>query len=395
MSTQVVVKTSEIREAFRLLDSLARVTRTPIDALLWMRVQADGSELRLHATNLETAVDVSVAARVGGEPFTTYVRRSRLAAIVRSAKVDEFVMLHGVSELVINGLRGSFSLPTLDDMEPPSVGTGSERLAVAQLRWDQFGMVADRVAPMVSADPLRAQLGAILLELDKGDMHDVATFVATDGTWLAHLRLDVEPLDMEGKPTVRVLLPPSILGLRPLGQDDSSTVVLDLFGGALDDDYAVGGVAGSEYVKVAFSAVSGKYPRWQNVAEQQLGAEVVVRREDLTELLGEASLAASWGDSPVAPGLLAFEKDKLTVAVSDSEAGRTFNGNVECSISGGASPRQIMINLRRLARLVDALDKTIVRMYVDGPSKPLFVKDAGDGYSYLALLMPILEGMAE
>src|SRR5947209_2549078 len=104
------------------LTTVARAlsTRTAIQILSGILVEASGSELRLAATDMELSVRASVSAQVDGDGSIVLPGRT-LVDIARLLPADEVTLEHRVSESVVHVSSGtaSYTLQTFNAEDFP------------------------------------------------------------------------------------------------------------------------------------------------------------------------------------------------------------------------------------------------------------------------------------
>lgn len=176
--------------------------RNTIPILSNVKLQAENSELRLTATDMDLEIVESVVADVSSAGATT-VPAHTLYDIVRKLPDGAQLELESASageRLLLRCGRSRFTLACLPIEDFPALTSGELpfrfRLPAAHLR-----SLIDRTRFAISTEETRYYLNGIYLHVARSDATDVLRAVATDGHRLARVELPV-PEGADGMPGV-------------------------------------------------------------------------------------------------------------------------------------------------------------------------------------------------
>src|SRR5581483_10203665 len=156
-------------------------TRTAIQILSGILLEASGDELRLAATDMELSVRAAVPARVEGDGAVVLPGRT-LVDIARLLPADEVTLEHRASESVVHVSSGSasYTLHTYNAEDFPRLPDLAQAQTFAVERGPLLETI-NRVARAASRDEARPVLTGVLVQFTG----DKLVMAATDSYRLA------------------------------------------------------------------------------------------------------------------------------------------------------------------------------------------------------------------
>jgi len=287
-------------------------TRSPKPVLTNVRI-GDGLMI---ATDLEVRIEVQLAEHC--EPIL--VPHERLLAIVRAATGDEVTLTVKDSSVAVKCGGGKWTLPTEDAAEFPPSTTG-EIKPVCRLPADQFRRAAHATAYACDTQSSRYALGAVLLEVAKGN----PTWVATDGRRLACVETETD----QAVDDRQVLVPARIMKIA-LGMahgDDAIQIEAN--------DAEV--VFTTSTATIAGRLTEGQFPRWRDVVGEPDGEPSVIEVADLKSAVRAAAIVTSEQSKGVD---LTWTSNTLAISARSSEYGESL---VKCPLvaPGSTAPTKV------------------------------------------------------
>src|SRR5918911_1233035 len=161
--------------------SRAVSTRTSVQILSGILLEAAGAELRLAATDMELSLRATIAAQVDGDGAIVLPGKT-LVDIARLLPSDEVTIEHKPSESVVHVTAGSASY-TLHTYTPEDFPRLPDVTAVQTFAVDREALLEtiNRVSRAASRDESRPVLTGILVQFAGGKL----TMAATDSYRLA------------------------------------------------------------------------------------------------------------------------------------------------------------------------------------------------------------------
>jgi len=267
-------------------------------------------------TDLEVRIDRTIAEHC--EPFL--VPHARLLAIVRAATGDEVTLTAKWPTVTVKCGGGSWTLPTEDVAEYPTWEPG-EMQPVCRLPADQFARAARATTYATDSESSRYALGAVMIEVHKGN----PTWVATDGRRLACVETETDQ-----------------------AVDDRKTLVprrvLDIVAGMATGDGSVQVEANAKDVRLELDGtvvtgrlVDGRFPDWQKVIGKPEGQATVLEVAELLASVRAAAIVTSEQSKGVD---LAWTGDTLVIHGQSAEYGES---TVRCPLvaAGSVSPTKV------------------------------------------------------
>ncbi|MDE0288058.1 MAG: DNA polymerase III subunit beta, partial [bacterium] len=351
----------DLAEAFGRANRAVGV-KTALPILRGVLCQASGSKLRVTGSDTEvtvrTAVEVEVVEDgsfvVPGRLMTDAVRRMPEGAITIRSDDGEVELSGNGPQFTIRQL----ALEDYPDLAEPDLGGAVEV--------DGKSLVAAvaQVTVAASNDSARPILTGVLIE--DGDRG--LRLVATDSYRLAVRDLADTEVGGSGLVPAR--------GLRELGR----TVAADVISVAIHDREVI---FASERGSLSIRLIEGSFPNYRQLLPQKYPNEVVLRKDQLLDAVGRASLVAE----DHIPIRLKLTEGGVHIAVSRRDVGGESE-LIPGEYRGDAAEVDIAFNSRYLSDGVSALEGDEVRVEVVDSFKPSVIRSEGHE-DFLYLLMPV------
>ncbi len=354
-----------------LVESLATVskavsTRTSIQVLSGVLLNASGDVVTLAATDMEISLRAPLSAQVE-QPGAVVVPARIASDIARTLPGGEVVIEQRAGETQVEIRAGEsvfdlHSLPAADFPQLPQLA--GEQFTVAR---DAFVQTIERVAPAASRDETRPVLTGVLIHLEKS----LVRMVATDS-----YRLSVKetPLETSVGKAVQAIVPARALTelarIAGSAADDGLSIVLT----ENQIGFEIGGVS------LISRLIDGQFPNYRQLIPESFDYEVAVDREELLEAIRRVGLLAH-KNSPLR---LRFGANTLTISAESQDIGRAHEV-VPIQYSG--DELEIGFNPDFLEAGVVAVKDSPVYLRFISPLRPGLIKGAADDFLYL--VMPI------
>jgi len=293
-------------------------TRSPRPILQNVRI-GDGL---VTGTDLEIRIDRQIGEQC--EPFL--VPAERLLAILRAAQGDEVTLTPKATSVTVKCGRGKWELPTESALEFPTWEPDNLK-PLCRLPADQFARAARATAYATDTESSRYALGAVLLEVLKGN----PTWVATDGRRLAAVETETDQAVDDSETLVPARVMAAVAGMAHgegsvQVEGNGKEVVFTL------DDVTVTG-----------RMTEGRFPRWRDVIGEVAGEPSVLEVAELLSAVRAAAIVTSEQSKGVD-----FEWTSNTLAISarSSEYGESV---VKCPIVAAGSTSATKLDPRYVA----------------------------------------------
>ena len=339
-------------------------SRTAIQILSGILLEASGDELRLAATDMELSLRVTVPARIEGDGAVVLPGRT-LADIARLLPADEVEIEHRASESVVHLGSGSasYTLHTYNAEDFPRLPdlAGTQTFAVDR---EALLETIGRVARAASRDEARPVLTGVLVQF----AGDKLVMAATDSYRLAV------------KETTLASSPPELEAIVP------SRALQELSRVAGDADEIAVGVQENQ---VLFSAggvwlttrrIDGQFPNYRQLLPETFEQELTVPRVELLDVVRRAAVMIQ----RATPLQLRFAEGEVTVVARTHEVGESKES---MPVAYTGEPLEIGFNAEFLREGLESVEGDDVRVKLISPLRPAVLTDAGGDFTYL--VMPI------
>jgi DNA polymerase-3 subunit beta len=339
-------------------------TRTAIQILSGILLEARGEDLRLAATDMELSLRATVSARVEGDGAVVLPGRT-LVDIARLLPGDDVTIEHSAAESVVHIASGSASY-TLHTHNAEDFPRLPELTDTQTFEIDREALLETigRVARAASRDEARPVLTGVLVQFTGGKL----VMAATDS-----YRLAVKETTLGSPaPDLEAIVPSRAL-------QELSRVA----GGA--DEVAVG----VQENQVLFSAggvwlttrrIDGQFPNYRQLLPETFEHELTVPRAELLDVVRRASVMIQ----RATPLQLRFADGEVTVVARTHEVGESQES---MPVAYTGEPLEIGFNAEFLREGLESVEGDDVRLKLISPLRPAILTDEGEDFTYL--VMPI------
>lgn len=366
--TETVTAPPLVIERSHLLQALAQTIPataargTSLPVLTGVRMQAEGERLRVTATDLETYVSCTIAARVA-KGFDVIVNARRLQRIVKEAagplefRLEEAPLASEQDKLLLSWGRTIASLSTMPVEEwprPPAVEGATFTLGAADI--DRVR----RLSMFCSGDDARPILTGMYFS--KGSI------VGTDSYRLGIARLDVE-FDHQ------FLLPSSVVRFLPPRMLDTETATVTV--GERDCMIEVG------EIRIRTVLIDGEFPPYEKLIPAGTPSQVTLSMPDLQA--GVRVARAIVDDVTPVRLNIDTEAGKVHLVAIQQEVGSLASELDVVALEGHPPPATCAFNTKYFLDMLGILDEDTVTLHLTDSLKPVMVTEG----AWTLLLMPV------
>jgi DNA polymerase-3 subunit beta len=344
--------------------SRAVSTRTSVQILSGILIEAQGSELRLAATDMELSLRATVSAQIEGDGAIVLPGKT-FADIARLLPTGEVSIEHKPAESVVHVTAGSASY-TLHTYNPEDFPRLQELETVQTFAVDRESLLETihRVARAASRDESRPVLTGILVSFTGGKL----VMAATDS-----YRLAVKETELDGTtPELEAIVPSRALQelARIAGSGDNVEV-------GVHENQVVFATDGAW---MTTRRIDGQFPNYRQLLPEQFEHELTLPRLELLEVVRRASVMIQ----RATPLQLRFAEGELTVIARTHDVGESQE-SMPVAFSG--ETLEIGFNADFLRDGLESMDGDDVRLKLISPLRPAVIQGEGDDFTYL--VMPI------
>ena len=361
---QVSVSRDALAEATGLA-ARALSTRASVLVLGGIRLQADGEQLTLAATDMEISLRTTIAAEVAAAGAAVVPGRL-LLDIARALPAERVELEYVAEESVLTVASGAahyriHTYPAEDFPQLPDV----ETLPLQPVERPALVETVARVGRSASRDESRPVLTGILVRFEPGTL----VMAATDSYRLAVKQTpSAAPVgELEAIIPARAL---QELGRIAGGADE---ILL-----GLHDNHAVFGVGGAWLTS---RRIDGQFPNYRQLLPERFEHELVLPRDELLDVVRRVGLLAQ-RNSPLR---LRFAEGALSVSAQTQDVGQAQE--TLPAPYHAAEPLEIGFNAEFLRDGLESIDSATVRVKLISPLRPAVLEGESDDYTYL--IMPI------
>jgi DNA polymerase III subunit beta len=339
-------------------------TRTSVQILSGILLEAHAGELRLAATDMELSLRAGVAAQIEGDGAIVLPGKT-LADIARLLPADEVAIAHKPSESVVHITSGSASY-TLHTYNPEDFPRLPELDAVQTFSVEREPLLEtiQRVARAASRDESRPVLTGILVSFTGGKL----VMAATDS-----YRLAVKETELEGSaPELEAIVPSR--ALQELARIASAGDNVEV---GVHENQVLFSVDGAW---LTTRRIDGQFPNYRQLLPEQFEHELTLPRAEVLEVVRRASVMIQ----RATPLQLRFAEGELTVIARTHEVGESRE-SMPVGFSG--ETLEIGFNADFLRDGLESMDGDDVRFKLISPLRPAVLQGEADDFTYL--VMPI------
>ncbi len=339
-------------------------TRTAIQILSGILLEASGGGLRLAATDMELSVRAAVSARVEGDGSVVLPGRT-LVDIARLLPADEVTLEHRASESVVHITSGSasYTLHTFNPEDFPRLPDLAETQTFSVEREPLLETI-NRVARADSRDEARPVLTGVLVQF----AGDKLVMAATDSYRLA---VKETPLG-SAPPELEAIVPSRALQelARIAGDADEIAV------GVQENQvlFAIGDVW------LTTRRIDGQFPNYRQLLPEAFEHELTIPRAELLDVVRRAAVMIQ----RATPLQLRFADGEVTVVARTHDVGESQE-SMPVAYSG--EPLEIGFNAEFLRDGLESVDGEDVKFKLISPLRPAVLEGEAGDFTYL--VMPI------
>ncbi len=331
-------------------------------------VAAQKGRLVLQATNLESSIRLSTAAK-SAEEWATTVPAKFFVEVLNSLKGREVELNLEKENLLINTQETEGSLATISASEfpkPPFVETVQSE---AEVSVKETYTAIGRVAFAASQDEGKPVLTSIFITKEK----DATVIVATDGYRLAKQALP-------NSYGLKDLLVPARIFVEALkAANDTEEEQVGLAVSAKENQLLVVG----ENLQVATRLISGTYPNFNQIIPQSFVASFVVAKEDLAAAVKTTAVfARDLGN------VVTFELTKNNELLLNAATLQVGEASTKLTPEITGEPVKVSFNSQYFLDGLSALKDEIVEVKFSGPLSPAAITANGKE-DFLYIVMPV------
>ena len=339
-------------------------TRTSVQILSGILLEASGEELRLAATDMELSLRASVPAQVVGDGAIVLPGRT-LVDIARLLPGDEVTIEHKPSESVVH-ITSATAAYTLHTYNPEDFPRLPELDAVQTFAVDRESLLETigRVARAASRDESRPVLTGVLVRFEG----DSLVMAATDSYRLAvkHTQLAATTAELEAIVPSRALQELA----RIAGEGDEITI------GVHENQVAFA----SDGVWLTTRRIDGQFPNYKQLLPESFEIELTLPRGELLDVVRRASVMIQ----RATPLQLRFAEGELTVIARTHEVGESKE-SLPAAYTG--ETLEIGFNADFLRDGLESIEGDDVRVKLISPLRPAVLQGEGDDFTYLVMLI--------
>jgi DNA polymerase-3 subunit beta len=348
------------------LVSRALSTRTTVQVLSGILLEAEGERLTLSATDMELSLRSSLDAQVGGEGRVVVPGRL-LVEIARLLPGSEVSLAHRPEEGIVEVSSGStnYRLHTLSaDDFPRLPDLAGAPLFVVDA--DALVNTASQVSRSASRDESRPVLTGVLVRFEPGKL----VMAATDS-----YRMSVRETPIEGEaPELEAIVPARALSEVARVAGGGGELELGMHENQLVFSLADAGVL------LTTRRIDGQFPNYQQLLPDTFEHELTLPREELLEVVRRVAVV-SQRNSPLR---LRFAEGELTVSARTPDVGEATE-SLPVPFEGEAL--EIGFNPEFLREGIESVEGDEIVLRLISPLRPGLLQSPERDFWYL--IMPI------
>jgi DNA polymerase-3 subunit beta len=346
--------------------------KSTMPALTHVLLRADGQQLRLAATDLDLAMEDSVAVNVS-TPGAIAVSAKHLFEVVKAlpASGEVTVTLGEQNRVEVKAHKAQFKLVGVGAAEFPAIAAVSSREHV-DIPGKELARMIDSTIFCVSTDDARYNLTGVYWEAANGGK--LLRFVATDGHRLAVIEREMA----HGVAFKPVIVPKKALIelKRLLGSNPPDDLVVKC---GFSDNHAVFTVGA---VTLSSRLIEGQFPDYEQVIPKSSPNVVRVSKQELGEALKRVSLM-----SPDKSFGIRFHASKGGVRI-ESQNPTLGEAMQEVDVEYDGPDVTIGFNAHYLLEILGQVSEGGVRIELSDHLSPALVRPI-EGRDFVGIVMPM------
>jgi DNA polymerase-3 subunit beta len=373
METEAVVAQGALKavcsrdELTRALGIVSRgvSTRTTVQILAGILLEAVDGKLNLAATDMELSLRTSLEAQVESDGSVVVPGRL-LLELARLLPDAEVTLEHKLEEAVVEIRCGTatYRLHTYNAEDFPRLPE-AEAVERHEIERESFLETVARVSRSASRDESRPVLTGVLMRFEPGKL----VMAATDS-----YRLSVKETPLEGT----VLELEAIVPARALGELTRIAQAGERIELGVHENQVVFGVDG---VWLTTRRIDGQFPNYKQLIPESFDHEVPLPRDEVLDVVRRIAVMAQ-RNSPLR---LRFAEGQLTVSARTQDVGEAEE-SLPVPFSGEAL--EIGFNAEFLRDGIESVTGETIRFRLISPLRPCVLQAEGAD-DFLYLIMPI------
>jgi DNA polymerase-3 subunit beta len=339
-------------------------TRTTVQILAGILLEARDGKLSLAATDMELSLRTAIESNVESEGSVVVPGRL-LLDIARLLPEAEVALEHRLEEAVVDVRCGSASyrLHTYNAEDFPRL-PGTQGVELHEVDRETLLETVSRVSRSASRDESRPVLTGVLVHFEPGKL----VMAATDS-----YRLSVKETELEGSvPELEAIVPARALGELARIAAEGEKLQLGVHENQV--------VFGTGDAWLTTRRIDGQFPNYKQLVPEAFEHEVALPREELLDVVRRVSVMAQ-RNSPLR---LRFADGELVVSAQTQDVGEARES---LPASFTAEPLEIGFNAEFLRDGIDSVSGETVRLKLISPLRPAVLQGEADDFLYL--IMPI------
>jgi len=341
--------------------------RTPMPVLECFKLQVAGDELTVTATDLEMALQTTLA--IQGQEGGGALVPARLLNDLVSTLTGSILLYMEKEKLIVKAGSGGYRFGASKIDEYPEVNFDNQGVSL-KLKAEDFTEGVNFSKISISEEDMRPAMSGLLLQFDGGNLK----LVATNGHMLSIYQLgDVEDMKAD------LIIPK---GVSYILSKFISTDIIELQPGA--NHLVI--KSGNDLLHTRL--IGEKYPAYESVIPKDQDKVLTVNRE---ALLCTIKRMMAMGESKEMRAVIFNLSDNgLQVNFQSELTGNTAVETLECqsAIGGEGEPFKIKLNGQFLKTLLETFKSEDVYFEMAESNKAVIIRSEKKGVN-LALLMPV------
>jgi DNA polymerase III subunit beta len=339
-------------------------TRTTVQILAGILLQASGEKLDLAATDMELSLRTSLEAQVEAEGSVVVPGRL-LLELARLLPGEEVSIEHKLEEAAVEVRSGSatYRLHTYNAEDFPRLpdAAAADRHEVDR---EMLLETVARVSRSASRDESRPVLTGVLMRFEPGKL----VMAATDS-----YRLSVKETATEGSvPELEAIVPARALGELVRIAQAGEGIELGVYENQV--------VFSTGDALLTTRRIDGQFPNYRQLVPEAFDHELTLPRDELLDVVRRVAVMAQ-RNSPLR---LRFAEGELTVSAQTQDVGEARES---LPVSFAGEPLEIGFNAEFLRDGVESVSGEQLRLKLISPLRPAVLQ--GDDDDFLYLIMPI------
>jgi DNA polymerase-3 subunit beta len=339
-------------------------TRTSVQILAGILLEADEGKLQLAATDMELSLRTSLEAKVESSGSVVVPGRL-LVELARLLPESEVTLEHKLEEAVVEVQCGSatYRLHTYNAEDFPRLPE-TEGIELHEIDRETLLETVSRVSRSASRDESRPVLTGVLVRFEPGKL----VMAATDSYRLSVKETAVEATGLE----LEAIVPAR--ALTELARVAAEADKLEL--GVHENQVVFG--TGDAWLTTR--RIDGQFPNYKQLVPEAFEYEVSIGREELLDVVRRVSVMAQ-RNSPLR---LRFGDGELVVSAQTQDIGEARE-SLPVAFSG--EPLEIGFNAEFLRDGIESIAGDQVKLKLISPLRPAVLEGESDDFLYL--IMPI------